>query len=369
MYGELTKRGYRVTPQVKVGSYRIDMVVEGHNDARQAVECDGDKHHGADKWADDMQRERNIRRAGWGVFWRCFATSFIRRRRDMLDDLLKTLAERGIEPIGAEGAPRSVHTERRLGSFVTPPKDQDDLMAVEVAASAQTSPPAVRPAPSSSVSEDAPPAEAPPLPPTDDGNLPGGGQVLVPSVRSGDGSLSFSEYSEYSGSPGSDPRSVNMIVVSEGIVRIVEVEGPVVAKRAYDIYLRGCGIRRMGPALRSAMNKALAHAVRQGRLVSENEPIESGLLFSVVRVHGRPPIRLRRRGPRSFEEIPPSELKVVAMYLVQRHGFSSGSDEHLRAVLEYFDLKRLTTQVGTTLLEILERRFPYVDEFINKIPK
>ena len=57
------------------------------------------------------------------------------------------------------------------------------------------------------------------------------------------------------------------------------------------------------------------------------------------------------------------------MYLAERHGYSSGSDEHLRAVLERFDLKRLTTQVGTTLLEILERRFPYVDEFITRIPK
>ena len=32
-----------------------------------------------------------------------------------------------------------------------------------------------------------------------------------------------------------------------------------------------------------------------------------------------------------------------------------GSDEHLRAILECFDLKRLTTQVGTALLEILDR--------------
>ena len=29
-----------------------------------------------------------------------------------------------------------------------------------------------------------------------------------------------------------------------------------------------------------------------------------------------------------------------------------------RAVLERFDLKKLTTQVGKTLLEIFERRFP-----------
>ena len=116
MYDALTRRGYWVTPQVQVGQYRIDMVVEGHNDARLAIECDGDKYHGADKWADDMHRQRVLERAGW-VFWRCFASAFIRRQREVLVDLLITLAERGIEPIGAEGAPRSVHTEQRLVSY------------------------------------------------------------------------------------------------------------------------------------------------------------------------------------------------------------------------------------------------------------
>jgi len=142
----------------------------------------------------------------------------------------------------------------------------------------------------------------------------------------------------------------------------------VIAKRVYDIYLRACRIRRMGHELKSTMNKALAHAIRQGRLGSENEMGDRGLLYSVVRVNGSPPIRLRSRGPRSFEEIPPSELQVVAKYVSQRDGFSLGTDDHLRAVLECFDLKRLTTQVGT-LLEILERRIPYVDEFFNRIPK
>ncbi|TRZ47912.1 hypothetical protein D4S03_10765, partial [bacterium] len=371
VYDELTQRGYRVTPQVRVGQKRIDMVVEGYNDARLAVECDGDKHHGPDKWADDMQREGLLRRAtGLGVFWRCFASAFIRRRKEMLDDLLKTLAERGIEPIGAEGAPRSVHTEHRIVSASTEPAvEQGSTIPIEVLASAYAPTPAALLAPAGSAREDVPPAEAPPHSSTDDGNLLGREQVLVPLVRSRHGSLSFSEYSEYSGSPGNDPRSVNMIVVSEGIVRIVEVEGPVVTKRAYDIYLRGCGIKRMGHELKSTMNKALADAIRQQRLVSENEATERDLLFSVIRVNGSPPIKLRTRGPRSFEEIPPSELQVVARYLLERHSFPSGSDEHLRAVLECFDLKRLTTQVGTTLLEILERRFPYVDEFINSIPK
>lgn len=113
LYDLLVERGYWVTPQVKVGQYRIDMVAEGQNDLRLAIECDGDKYHGAEKWADDMRRQRDLERTGW-VFWRCFASAFFRRRNDVLSDLLKTLADRGIEPIGGENAPQSVHTERRV---------------------------------------------------------------------------------------------------------------------------------------------------------------------------------------------------------------------------------------------------------------
>jgi very-short-patch-repair endonuclease len=368
MYDELTQRGYWVTPQVRVGQYRIDMVVEGYNDARLAVECDGDKYHGEDKWADDMQRQRVLERAGW-VFWRCFASAFIRRRKVMMDDLLMTLAERGVEPIGAEDAPRSVHTEHRVVRSVTEPVNQGGLMPVDVPESAQATTPVVPPAPCSSAIRNVPPVEARLHPSPTDGALFGRGQVLVPSVRSREANLPLSDYAEYAGPAGDDPRSVSADVVSEGIVRIIEVEGPVLAKRVYDIYLRGCGIKRMGHELKRTMNKALAHAIRQGRVVSEDEEAKSGLLFSVVRAKGSPPIRLRSRGPRSFEEIPPSELQVLSRYLLEGYGFASGSEEHLRAVLECLDLKRLTTQVGTTFRDILERSFPYVDEFLSGMHK
>ena len=122
MYDELTKRGYWVTPQVRVGPYRIDMVVEGHNDRRLAVECDGERNHGPEKWADDMQRQRVLERAGW-VFWRCFGAAFYRRRGEVIEDLIATLTEGGIEPIGAEGAPPSVHTEHRVVSAMSDPAE------------------------------------------------------------------------------------------------------------------------------------------------------------------------------------------------------------------------------------------------------
>jgi len=287
----------------------------------------------------------------------------------MLGDLLKTLAERGIEPIGAEGPPKSVHTEHRDVSSVSKPANQAGVWPAEDPVSLQPPTPDVPPVSSISAREALPQPREPLRPPANIWDPPGRQPQSTLPIRPRYPGLPFSDYMEYSGPPWNDPRGVGTSVVSEGIVRIVEVEGPVIAKRAYDIYLRGCGIRRMGHELKSTMNKALAHALRQGRLTSENEVTERGLLFSVVRLSGSPPIKLRARGPRSFEEIPPSELQVVAMYLVERDGFSSGSDEHLRAVLECFDLKRLTTQVGTTLLEILERRFSYVDEFMNRMPK
>ena len=194
MYDELTQRGYWVTPQVRVGQYRIDMVVEGHNDARLAVECDGDKYHGPDKWADDMQRQRVLERAGW-VFWRCFASAFIRRRKDMLNDLLKTLAERGIEPIGAEGAPRSVHTEHRKVSSVPKPTNQADVWPPEAPASLQ--------APTTGGTQlsegGAPQAEELLHLPSDEEGLHGREPVCTPPTEPRYVNLPFADYSEYSG--------------------------------------------------------------------------------------------------------------------------------------------------------------------------
>ena len=188
-----------------------------------------------------------------------------------------------------------------------------------------------------------------------------------PTIRPQDTRSPFSAYASYDGQAGDDPRTVGEGTVADGLCRIIEVEGPMVAKRAYDVYLRGCGIKRMGHELKSMMNKALASAIRQGRVISENETGKGGLLFSIVRLMGSPPIRLRTRGPRSFEEIPPSELQTVAKYLAARRNLKVGDDEHLRVVLECFDLKRLTTQVGTTLTEILEKRYTYVDDLLRSI--
>ncbi len=101
MFDDLTRRGYRVKPQVECAGFKIDFVVEGAEGRRLAIECDGDRYHGPGQWAADMARQRVLERAGW-VFWRCFASSFTRRKQEVLNDLIATLSHLGIEPLGDE---------------------------------------------------------------------------------------------------------------------------------------------------------------------------------------------------------------------------------------------------------------------------
>ena len=112
MFDELIQRGYRVQPQVLCGGYRIDFVVEGNEGRRLAIECDGDRFHGPSQWADDMIRQRVLERAGW-TFWRCFASSFVRHREEVLADLVQNLERLGIEPLGSESEDSTiwVHTK------------------------------------------------------------------------------------------------------------------------------------------------------------------------------------------------------------------------------------------------------------------
>jgi very-short-patch-repair endonuclease len=83
VFRRLVDLGYRVKPQVKVGPYSIDLVVEGSEDRRLAIELDGDQYHTPDRWADDYARQSILERVGWR-FWRCWGSSFIMDSEDLL---------------------------------------------------------------------------------------------------------------------------------------------------------------------------------------------------------------------------------------------------------------------------------------------
>lgn len=96
----LIDRGYQVLPEYPVIGYRIDLVVQGEN-ARLAVECDGDQYHTLENWEEDQVRERQLRRAGW-EFWRVSGGSFYRHKEKALDSLWEKLEELSIKPIAGQ---------------------------------------------------------------------------------------------------------------------------------------------------------------------------------------------------------------------------------------------------------------------------
>jgi very-short-patch-repair endonuclease len=123
MMRRLLDRGYRVQGQVGSLGFRIDMVVEGTEGRRLAIECDGDRFHGPEQWREDMRRQRVLERVGWR-FWRCFASSFYRDTGRVTSELFDTLSRLGIEPLGnSDGSgPSQRYTEYRV---IRPTEDTD----------------------------------------------------------------------------------------------------------------------------------------------------------------------------------------------------------------------------------------------------
>ncbi|MZP29763.1 DUF559 domain-containing protein [Heliobacterium undosum] len=119
MLKRLLLAGYKVTPQWKVGAYRIDMVVEGAG-RRLAIECDGDKYHTAENLAEDMNRQAILERLGWR-FARIRGSQFFRYPDQTMQLIFDKLTQMEIPPEGEQNASTiAVHGELKDRGSVEP---------------------------------------------------------------------------------------------------------------------------------------------------------------------------------------------------------------------------------------------------------
>jgi very-short-patch-repair endonuclease len=112
---DLITRGYHITPQWEVGSFRIDIVVHC-GDKRMAIECDGDKHHTDENLADDINRQGILERLGW-KFIRIRGSEYYRHPEKTIEKVISTLNDNDIEPedsSSAEGPTDNDNTIRDL---------------------------------------------------------------------------------------------------------------------------------------------------------------------------------------------------------------------------------------------------------------
>jgi len=112
VFKKLVEKGYNVTPQVKVGAFSIDMVIEGENDRRLAIELDGDKYHPPEKWMKDWKRQRTMERVGW-QFWRCWGSSYTIDPDGCIEDLVGILNSMQILPC-KNSSKANIYTEYRV---------------------------------------------------------------------------------------------------------------------------------------------------------------------------------------------------------------------------------------------------------------
>lgn len=319
VHDALVARGWLVHLQVGCSGYRIDLgVVDPAAPGRYllGVECDGANYHSARTARDrDKLRQSVLEGLGWKLH-RIWST-------DWWNDPIREIEK-------LETVLRSLLTEAPAST--SEDEDEDDLP--------------VRPLFAGSTSGTASGAEA----------------IVHPDERPSSARVDgVAPYVAFEGEAGPDPRTGSAQAIEEGLVRIIAVEGPMCAKRAYDIYLRSCGVRRLGGEIKRTLNRTLMDAIRRGRIAKEDERGTGGLIWSTVRIHGTPAVQVRARGPRTFDEIPPSELLAVALELSDE-GVPYGSQAHRRAILARFDLVRLTPQVDAVFSKLLAPPAPGVVE-------
>ena len=138
----------------------------------------------------------------------------------------------------------------------------------------------------------------------------------------------------------------------EGLLSIVETEGPVLASRAYHLYANAAGLRRVGTTLRSAFNKAAWKGKREGRLELEKaDDDQEPMLNAILRPAGSPLIRPRTAGGRSMGEIPDSEITwFMQFYIAEQPDI--GDEDLYRHILDHYGLRRLRGPTRDRLIEI-----------------
>ncbi len=103
----IVAKGYQVTPQVKVGTYTIDLVVEGNNN-RLAIECDAKKWQGMKQFQATFKNREALEQSGWN-FWHIKGKEFYENQEKALETLWSTLKELGIMPLGTEENTKLIH--------------------------------------------------------------------------------------------------------------------------------------------------------------------------------------------------------------------------------------------------------------------
>ena len=131
VFNDIVNKGYSVKPQYEVakGKYRIDLVAFFPDGTKIAIECDGDKWHSAEKYQDDMMRQKVLERCGW-QFFRVRGGEYYSNREKALEPLWGLFKEHDFKKHKYNGVPFASNSVSNDDSIDKKDENETDLQNV-----------------------------------------------------------------------------------------------------------------------------------------------------------------------------------------------------------------------------------------------
>jgi hypothetical protein len=159
--------------------------------------------------------------------------------------------------------------------------------------------------------------------------------------------VALDPYRAWPPQPVGDPRETPRPRVMEALLAIVAAEGPMRASRAYAVYNRAAGGRKLTTIARAPLSSAAYWLAREGKLVltrADDIPWQGD---DLLRTPDTPPVHVRELGPRALEEVPLDEVAELMRRL--RAAGAADAAALKRGVLAAYGLVRLTTRADEYL--------------------
>src|SRR4051794_3664031 len=160
--------------------------------------------------------------------------------------------------------------------------------------------------------------------------------------------ITLEPYAAWEPHPVGDPRATPRASIMEMMLEIVGAEGPMTASRAYALYNRASGGRKLTSVARAPLSSSIYWLAQERKVVlvrKEEIPWQDD---DVVRMPDSPAVRVRELGPRELIEVPLDEVAELLRRL-RAAGAARDAAAAKRAVLNVYGLKRLTARADEYL--------------------
>jgi dethiobiotin synthetase len=180
-------------------------------------------------------------------------------------------------------------------------------------------------------------AEGPPAPPADE-----------PQAAPAGAPITLDPYDAWQPHQVGDPRNTPRPQIMQTMLEIIDAEGPLTASRAYSLYNRAAGGRKLTSVARAPLSSAIYWLAREEKVTLTREADIPWQGEDMVRMPDQPAVRVRELGPRSLDEVPLDEIAELVRLIRGSRGVSDPT-EMKRAVLTTYGLVRLTSRADEYL--------------------